>query len=446
MINGNIDLKSQSTTPISPHPKDQEVAALQAKVESLSSLMDVSIIINSTLDLDDLMLLVMEKAQSVMKAEASSVMIINAEKNVLVCPVALGEVGEKIKKIELPIDRGIAGWVATRGESLLVPDAYRDPRFNAKVDEETGFHTRSILAAPLKVKDKTIGVAEVINRVDGEAFNEEDLELFSTFCRQVAMAVENARIHQLELEKQRIEQQLEAAKSIQQSFMPDDYPTSPDQKFQVAAKSLEASSVGGDFFDFIEFSENEIGFTVGDVSGKGIPAALFMARMVSDFRLYTQIYHEPSHVLKVLNNLLFERTHRGMFVTTVYGILNPSAGEFTFSNAGHHPIIKVGANPKKVELLDGNSGIPLGIKQDFEFHQETIRLKEGDSLILITDGVIEAKNKSGEAYGQRRLFEALAKPKKDAQEIVDSLLAGIHDFSERTVQHDDLTIVVLKWR
>lgn len=438
-------MKSRSTAPIHSELKNQAVADLQAKVEALSSLMEVSIIINSTLDLDDLMLLVMEKAQGVMKAEASSVMIINAEKNVLVCPVALGEVGEKIKKIELPIDKGIAGWVAARGEPLIVPDAYRDARFNPKVDRETGFRTRSILAAPLKVKDRIIGVAEVINREDGKAFDEDDLDLFSTFCRQVAMAIENARMHQLELENQRIEQQLEAAKSIQQSFMPDDCPTSPDGKFQVAARSIEASSVGGDFYDFIEFSKNEIGFTVGDVSGKGIPAALFMARMVSDFRLYTQIYHEPSHVLKVLNNVLSERTHRGMFVTSVYGILNPSAGEFTFSNAGHHPIIRVGSDQKKVGLLGGGTGIPLGVKPNFEFEQETIRLQRDDSLILITDGVIEAKNKGGEAYGQQRLFEEVVKPKGSAREMLDSLFADIQDFSEGAVQHDDMTVVVVRW-
>jgi sigma-B regulation protein RsbU (phosphoserine phosphatase) len=425
--------------------KDVELEELRAKVEALSSLMDVSVIINSTLDLDRLMMLVMEKAQSVMKAEASSVMIINAEKNVLICPVALGEVGEKIKKIELPIDKGIAGWVATKGEALIVPDAYQDSRFNPKVDEETGFRTRSILAAPLKVKDKTIGVAEVINRQDGEAFNEDDLELFSTFCRQVAMAVENARIHHLELDRQRIEQQLEAAKSIQQSFMPDDYPSSPDQRFQVAAKSLEASSVGGDFFDFIEFGKNQIGFTVGDVSGKGIPAALFMARMVSDYRLYTQIYREPAHLLNVLNNLLFDRTHRGMFVTTVYGILNSTDGEFTYSNAGHYPIIRFNPENGDVELLDGDLGIPLGITPDYQYQQKSTQLKEGDSLILITDGVIEAKNQNDEIYGKQRLLEAIPKSKKSAQEILDLLLENIQSFSKGAMQHDDLTIVVIQW-
>lgn len=434
---------SEFAKPVHPEP-NHEVRELRAKVDALSSLIDVSIIINSTLDLDKLMVMVMEKAQNVMKAEASSVMIINAEKNVLECPVALGEVGEKVKKIELPMDKGIVGWVVTHGEPLNVPDAYDDPRFNPKVDEETGFRTRSILAAPLKVKDKTIGVAEVINRVDGKTFDEDDLELFSTFCRQVAMAIENARMHQLELEKQKMEQQLQVAKSIQQSFMPDAFPASPQQRFQVAAKSQEASSVGGDFYDFIEFDEHSVGFSVGDVSGKGIPAALFMARMVSDFRLFTQIYHEPAHVLKVLNNILVERSYRGMFVTTLYGILEASSGDFTFSNAGHHPIIKINADGA-VDLLKSDSGIPLGIKAEHEFGQETIRLKEGDTLVLITDGIIEAKDKRGEAYGQQRLFQTLSKAPKSAPGLLDFLINDLEVFSQEADQHDDFTVVVIHW-
>lgn len=417
---------------------------LRAKVEALSSLIDVSIIINSTLDLDELMLTVMEKAQSVMKAEASSVMIINPEKNVLECPVALGEVGEKVKKIELPMDKGIVGWVVTHGQPLNVPDAYKDPRFNPKVDEETGFRTRSILAAPLKVKEKTIGVAEVINRADGKAFNEDDLELFSTFCRQVAMAIENARMVQLELEKQKMQQQLDVAKSIQQSFMPEAFPALPQQRFQVAAKSQEASSVGGDFYDFIKLDEHTIGFSIGDVSGKGIPAALFMARMVSDFRLFTQIYHEPAHVLTVLNNLVAERSYRGMFVTTLYGVLDANSGDFAFSDAGHHPIIKINRKGE-VDLLKGDSGIPLGIKPEHEYRQESIRLTDGDLLVFITDGVIEAKNKRGQGYGQRRLFQTLSKSPKGAQELLDFVIGDLEAFSKGAEQHDDFTIVVIRW-
>ncbi|MFQ5770918.1 MAG: PP2C family protein-serine/threonine phosphatase, partial [bacterium] len=320
----------------------QELANLRTKVADLSSLIEVSIIINSTLNLDELIGLVMEKAQSVMKAEACSVMLINETKSVLECAVALGEVGDQLKQsMELQLGEGIAGWVAQHGKPQIVRDVANDPRFTSKIDENTGFQTRSILAAPLMVKDKTIGVAEVINRVDGKAFDEEDLELFSTFCRQVAMAIENARMHQLELEKQKLEQQLEAAKFIQQSFMPESFPDSPEQRFSVTAKSLPAASIGGDFFDFIEIDKDTIGIAVGDVTGKGIPAALYMARLVSDFRIYTQIHKYPAQVLKALNKILVERSRRGMFVTFQYGLLNAASGKFVYANAGHIPFLRI---------------------------------------------------------------------------------------------------------
>ncbi|MBC6947809.1 GAF domain-containing protein, partial [candidate division KSB1 bacterium] len=194
-----------------------ELEALQAKVANLSSLIEVSIIVNSTLDLDNVLSLVMEKAQAVMHAEASSVMLINEATGMLEWEVALGEVGEQVKdKIRLRVGEGIAGWVAQTGEPLIVPDVSQDPRFFKKSDDVTGFKTRSILAAPLKVRNRIIGVAEVLNPIGGRNFTNDDLDLFSTFCRQVALAIENARNHRAMLEKQKLDQQLEAARTIQE--------------------------------------------------------------------------------------------------------------------------------------------------------------------------------------------------------------------------------------
>jgi sigma-B regulation protein RsbU (phosphoserine phosphatase) len=425
----------------------RELSNLRTKVDDLSSLIEVSIIINSTLDLDKLIGLVMEKAQSVMKAEASSVMLLKDDKNILECAVALGKVGDQVKKkMHLKIGQGIAGWVAAHGEAQIVSDVTKDPRFSPELDKRTGFKTRSILAVPLKVKDKIIGVAEVINRVDGKAFKKDDLDLFSTFCRQVAMAIENARMYQLELEKQKLEQQLEAAKIIQQSFMPEVFPDSPNQQFEVAAKSLPATSVGGDFFDFIEFSDQKIGVAVGDVSGKGVAAALYMARLVSDFRIYAQIYEKPSQVLKALNKILVDRSRRGMFVTFQYGILNASDGKFTYANAGHIPFIRIGAKDSNVELLNEAKTVPLGILPTLNLQENLIHLNKGDFVVLVTDGIIEAKNESGEEYSLKRVVQILPKIRQSPQDLIDHLINDVQKFSQPANQHDDLTIVALKWQ
>lgn len=433
-----------SKEPAHSKAPQKELHYLRSKVQDLSSLIEISIIINSTLDQDKLIRLVMEKAQSVMKAEASSVMLISKDGTYLECEVALGEVGDKVKKLQLKMGEGIAGWVAKHGKPQIIPDVLNDERFSSRVDNSTGFQTRSILAAPLIVKDKTIGVAEVINPIDGHAFGGEDLELFSTFCRQVAIAIENTRMHHLELERQRLQQELESAKFIQQSFMPQTFPSSPDQGFSISAKSLAAASIGGDFFDYIEFDKNTIGIAVGDVTGKGVPAALYMARLVSDFRFFTQRNQEPTQVLGELNKVLVERSRRGMFVTFQYGILDASIGKFTYTNAGHIPFIRVRKNGNTA-LLQGAKSIPLGILSDFQIQASTIQLSHGDYIVLITDGIIEAKKKTGKAYSLNRTMKVLSQRKDTCEAVVESLIQDVQSFSRGMEQHDDLTILALKW-
>ncbi len=420
---------------------------MQAKVDELKSLIEVSIIINSTNELDELIALVMEKAQSVMKAEASSVMLLNEEQNILEYKFALGEVGDQIKNtMQLKLGEGIAGWVAMHGKPQIVPDVSRDPRFASKVDNSTGFQTRSILAAPLMVKDKIIGVAEVINHIDGKAFDEDDLELFSTFCRQVAMAIENARMFQVKLEKQKLEQQLEAAKFIQQSFLPKAFPNSPEKNFAVAGKSLPAASIGGDFFDIIEFDDHTLGIALGDVTGKGIPAALYMARLVSEFRIFTKIYRYPSQVLKALNEVLVDRSFRGMFVTFQYGLLNTESGEFIYANAGHIPFIWMNNQTHHIELLKGAKSVPLGILSNIPLNEKKVQLNKGDWLVSITDGIIEAKNKVGQLYSMNRTLDNLSKNGKTVDQLVESLIKDVQEFASGMQQYDDLTILALKWQ
>lgn len=423
-----------------------EIAALRYKLARLSSLVEVSIIINSTLDLDEVINLVMEKAQAVMGAEASSLFLLNKETGKLECEVALGEVGSVIKeKFALNIGEGIAGWCVQNEKPIIVPDAGRDSRFDKKMDEETGFKTRSILAVPLKVRNKLIGVAEVINPVQGKEFSQDDLDLFSTFGRQVALAIENARLHKSSLEKQKIEQQLDAARIIQESFMPQTAPTSKENRFEVAAKSIAATAIGGDFYDFAQFEEDTLGVFIGDVSGKGIPAALYMARLVSDFRFHTQLSREPEETIKTINNLLVERGRRGMFVTLQYTILDIATGRATIITGGHLPALCLRAKSQRCEILNDEGGIPLGILPDAIFPATTIQMQHGDYLVFFTDGITEAKNPAGKQYTLERVVTFLENQWENADQIVDGLISNINEFAADARQHDDITLVVLKW-
>jgi sigma-B regulation protein RsbU (phosphoserine phosphatase) len=440
--------KTTKSSELSPPQQDirSEIEVLKTRVANLSSLIEVSIIVNSTLDLDSVLSLVMEKAQSVMDAEASSVMLINEKTGMLEWEVALGEVGQQVKeKIQLRVGEGIAGWVAQSGQPIIVPDVSQDPRFSKRSDEATGFKTHSILAAPLKVKDRIIGVAEVINPLHGKSFTEDDLDLFSTFSRQVALAIENARMHRAMLEKQKLDQQLESARTIQESFMPQAFPEDPQDRFEVAAKSIPATQIGGDFYDFILSENDTLGFVVGDVSGKGVPAALYMARLVSDFRVASQLHRAPAMTLQKMNDILVERGRRGMFVTLQYALLNISSGLLQFATGGHLPVYWLSKNGQRGEFIASGGGPPLGIMAGTNFLPKSLQLEPGDYLVSFTDGVVEAKSFNGEQYSMRRLGEVLRRQWSSPKELVEYVVQDVRQFTQGMPQQDDLTVVALNW-
>lgn len=206
-----------------------DLERLEEKVRRLHALIEASAILNSSLDLDEVLRLVLEKAQAVTDAEASAILLYNPETNRLEFDVALGEKGGLIQslrsKITLELGQGIAGTVAQTRRVEWVPDASRDPRVARSVDATTGFVTKNILCAPLTIRDRLVGVAEVMNLAHPERCGPDDLEIFATFCQQVAVAIENARLHKVLLERERERQQLEFASVVQQSFLPARFPT-----------------------------------------------------------------------------------------------------------------------------------------------------------------------------------------------------------------------------
>ena len=205
-----------------------EIARLKGRLGQLASLMEVSVLIGSSLELTQVLNQVMEKAKAVMNAEVASILLWNECTNKLEFEVAVGESNLPVEilrtKIELDLGQGIAGAVAVSRVPELIPDAWEDPRFYRDADKATGFRTRTMLAAPLVVRDRLIGVAEVINRQGGGSFTAEELDLFATYCRQAAVAVQNARLHTVLLERQRAQQELEFAAMVQQSFLPEHCP------------------------------------------------------------------------------------------------------------------------------------------------------------------------------------------------------------------------------
>ncbi len=425
---------------------ENEISSLRERVGNLSRLIDVTALVSSSLNLDEVMNRVMEMAKEMMEAEAASIMLWNEAEQALEFEISVGGAGvEKLKTIQIPKGQGIAGTVAMTGEPLLVADVTKDERFFQKADDHTGFVTKSILAAPLIVHDRIVGVSEVLNHKAGRPFTEYDLELFATFCRQVAVAVENARLHEQEVRQSLLDQQMKLASEIQKSFLPQVFPDDEAGRFEVHAFTRSAQEVGGDLFSFEQLPGGRIGVALGDVSGKGVPAAIYMARVVSEFRMLCAGGAPPHEVLTALNAALSRGKMHGMFVTFVYGILDPETGRFQMANAGHLPPVLLGENGD-AQWMGPATGPPLGMIPRTEYAEEILEMKPSDTLMFYSDGIVEAKDKTGAQFEEDRLLKAVSMAGTGAKNMLSYVLVTVEEFSHGADQADDMTLVTTSWR
>ena len=422
---------------------DNRLTELEKKIDELKMLMDVSAIISSTLDLSELTALVMEKAKYVMRADACSILLFNRKTGRLEFDLALGSDardGEILKKhVTLGLGEGIAGWVAEHREPVLVTNAADDSRFFTQADTLTGFTTKSIIAVPLVGREGLIGVAEILNPRERDCFSGHDLEIFLALCRQVAVAMENALYHKDALERQRLRQELELAATIQQSFLP----VSPVKEmglFRLSGVTIPAKHVGGDLYDFVEPLPGKAGLFIGDISGKGVSAALFMAKVMSDFRYQAHGTADPGIVLQRLNQQLSD-TPRGMFLTAIYAVADQQTGAVAIAVAGHPPLLWVSA--EGVTVLRPDAGPPVGI-MDADFPVKELMLAPGDRLIMMTDGVFDARDRDGRRLGFDGIVSfAVRNRQKDS--LPELMVGRVSEFTGDAERADDLTIVEMRY-
>jgi sigma-B regulation protein RsbU (phosphoserine phosphatase) len=416
---------------------------IEKRLDGFRALIEVSAIISSTLDFNELMTLVMEKAKSLMKAEGCSILLYNQKTNQLEFDVALcreESIADILKsKVSLGMGQGIAGWVAEHQTSLLIKDAKTDSRFYPDADQLTCFTTRSLIAVPLISRSGLIGVAEILNSKEKDFFGDDDLEIFQALCRQVAIVIENARFHKEVVEREKLRQELEIASVVQKSFLPAS-PIFKKDHLTLSAINLSATQVGGDLYDFIELGPNRVGVFVGDVSGKGISAALYMAKVISDLRNIAPQMGAPEIALNRLNAVL-SQAPRGMFLTAIFGMVDLSKGNLSLSVAGHPPFLWL--THGEVRVMNVASGPPLGILPA-EYPSTEISLKKGDRVVFLTDGVFEAKDKGGKRIGFER-FVSFVKEHREERNLIQKVVDYVNDFSKGLARADDLTLVELSW-
>jgi sigma-B regulation protein RsbU (phosphoserine phosphatase) len=410
------------------------------EVQKLEQLIEAAKRLNSTLNLDELLDIILDMALEIVNGDRGTVYVLDEVTNELWTKIAKGLDGGRVT-IRLALGKGIAGYVAATGDTINIPDAYLDPRFNPEYDRQTGYRTRSILCMPMKTNDgKVMGVFQLLNKQKGE-FTESDVAIINALSIHASLAIENARLVEQEKQKIRIEQDLLAAREVQMSLLPALPPNIPGYDF--AAVAIPAREVAGDLYDFIRLDQQRLGLTVGDVSGKGLPAALLMAHLQGSVR---DAAHETENVgecVTRVNHRLVGNISPEKFATLVYGVLNIQTHCFRYSNAGHNPpLLATGAQPPR--LLE-TGGTLLGIMDGLTFAEESVPLAPGDLLVLYTDGISEAMNACQEQFGDDRLADLVRDCSVLSASLArDRILAAVEAHQAGQPASDDMTLVVVK--
>jgi sigma-B regulation protein RsbU (phosphoserine phosphatase) len=392
-----------------------------------------------TLNIEDTIEKALELITKYVNAEAGSLFLLDDSGEQLTCKASVGLVD--IRGITLKPSEGIVGQCVKDNTSRMVRDVRTDPNFAQRVDNATGFHTRSILCSPMSTQSVRLGAIELINKRDGNGlFTETDLMMLQTLTAAAALAVRNARMAEALVQQERVNREIELAIEMQRSLLPAARPA----PFPICGINLPAYEVSGDFYDFFELDDGRLYFSLGDVSGKGMDAALLMSKAASLFRCVGKSLHEPAALLATINRELCETAIHGMFVTMVCGILDTANGAVRLANAGHEPPL--------VHRSDGNfypiaaSAPPLGILP-LEAGPEGIREErfslDGGTLYIFSDGVTEGGVKAGQRLDVHGFKAIITRHARDSVVTrIESVVARLRDSAQK--RHDDITILAVE--
>jgi len=441
--------------------------------ERLALLCHLTQSFNRSLDLDEVLSMVIDEIIAATKAERGFV-VLREDDGKLVFPVARGINQTNIEDPEFQISHGVIDQVLTEGKPVLTHDAQVDNRFSG-MQSVAFLGITSVMCAPLKVKNNILGATYVENRVQAGIFTEEHLELLSAIASSAAIAIENARLYQIAVEKGRMERDLQVARRVQSSFIPKEI-CEPDG-WQVSAYLEPAREVGGDFYDVFSLAdEHRFGLVIADVCDKGVGAALFMALFRSLIRAFSEQHYsgdwlsgaaelmssEPNSeqidvdqvdkhpgaaalksIIELTNNYIaINHGETSMFATLFFGILDPSSGIMQYVNAGHEPPVLIGKNGTKARLQP--TGPALGLFPDLKFGIQEANFEPGDTLLAYTDGAFDARGPDGDNYTEERLIALAENSIHTPGKLLPKIVQNLEQYMAECDQYDDITLLAVQ--
>jgi len=406
----------------------------------LAILYQVADAIRNILNLDELLGRIMNIIYEVIQPDRGFIMLLDETGRELV-PKAVKMLNEE-EAGEITISSTIVHQCLSDRLSILVSDATSDQRF-ASSESIILNKILSAICSPLIYKDEIFGVIYVDTRKGVVSYGQEELELLNGIANQSAMAIANAKLHARLVEQHKIAKEMEIARTIQMNLLPKVYPAM--ENIEISAMSLPAKKVGGDYYDFIPLDHGgKYGIVVADVSGKGVPAAIMLGTIRASLLIIAQQKDaDVVSVMSKLNKMACRDASNNMFITMVYGIIDPEKRVFEYTNAGHvYPLVFDSSN--KVQQLR-KGGYFLGIMENAEYESQSISLHPGQIIVLYSDGVTDTMNQSGELFGIERLKKVVRSHLNcTAQEIRDSIHEACQAFRKEEEQFDDFTAIIIK--
>ncbi|MDQ3649936.1 MAG: SpoIIE family protein phosphatase [Acidobacteriota bacterium] len=416
--------------------------------DKLRLLLDITKKISQSLNVEEVLMLVMDTLGSLLPYDAAGIYVLErdqlhqglvAETNIadriFRAEAVRGYDIEELMELRLKIGEGIIGYVAQTGEAVISPDVREDPRYvNARKE------TRSEMVAPIISNDEVIGVFDLeSDRVN--AYTEDDRQVLMLLTSQVAIIIEKAMLHEQLVEKKRLAAQLEVARQVQLSLLPNRDPKL--ENFDISAYNFSTEEVSGDYYDFVSIYEDHLGLVIADVSGKGVPAALLMAFLRASLRAAIHIGYAPNISMSKVNYLLWESIENHQFVTAFYGVLDATNRTLAYANAGHNPPLLLDEHGEARFIERG--GLPLGMFKDARFYEYYLQIESRQILVLYTDGVTEAEGPAGEEYGRDRLANVVREGRHlTARELINFIYADLLEWTGGAGSSDDVTFVIIK--
>ena len=391
--------------------------------------------LSSILNLDQLLKRIAELLNRIIDYQMFSILLLDESGQTLTHRFSLRFQESIHLKHDIPLGQGLVGAAAAEKTAVLVPDVSKDPRYVVANPE-----TKSELAVPLIYKDKVIGVLDLEHTRRG-FFTEDHKRTITTLAAQVAIALENARLYeQIARQERRLERDLALARELQFRLLPPSMPKL--ENLEVAAKFVPARAIGGDLYDFVHYSGSRLGIVIGDVSGKGAPAAIYAALVSGILRSHAPIEPAPAEMLSAVNFSLGERRIEAQYICLMYAVWDDDRRTLQVANSGlPRPIY---LHDGKIEIIEA-TGLPLGLFDDAEYEEFSFRTKPGDMFVFFSDGILDASNKAGEMFGRKGVERVIAAcPEQTPECVVSSLFQAVEEHSEGQNAFDDQTVVAIK--